>query len=239
MSANLPVPFKNLFPLALALLLASITQAQELRPLTFNPALEKASKKEQLGRLKRSDADTLTLPFTDDFSYEGPFPLDSLWLDNKAFVNTTMAIDPPTYGVATLDGLDAKGQPYNPEKDNRNSSEPTDTLTSTWVDLEKLDSETEPVYFSFWFQEKGIGDIPEKVDSLVVQFRIKQDTPRWRTVFSQKGSGKDSRTEPVEGTVLINLASLDSAARFYHSGFQFRFLTYGNLSGNMRSAKIL
>ena len=206
--------------------------AQELRPLTLNPALQEASPA-AANRMKRSEADTLTLPFTDDYSYEGPYPDDSLWLDNKAYINTSMAIDPPTYGVATLDGLDARGRPYNPDKDNRNNSRPTDTLTSTWIDLEAENPDADPVFFSFWYQEKGIGDAPAPVDSLAVQFKTKADTPRWRTVFTRKGSGERPVEGQAEGTVLINLASLDSTAQFYHSGFQFRFLTYGNVSGNL------
>lgn len=98
----------RLVVLFLALLPALSANAQELRPLTLNPALQEASPA-AANRMKRSEADTLTLPFTDDYSYEGPYPDDSLWLDNKAYINTSMAIDPPTYGVATLDGLDARG----------------------------------------------------------------------------------------------------------------------------------
>jgi hypothetical protein len=187
-----------------------------------------------MDRTKRSEADTLTLPFTDDYSYEGPYPNDSLWLDNKAYVNKSMAIDPPTFGVATLDGLNARGRPYNPDKDNRNSSRPTDTLTSTWIDLTAQEPGIDPVFFSFWYQEKGIGDAPAPVDSLVVQFKTRADTPRWRNVFSQEGSGERPKGgERAEGTVLIDLNRLDSTAQFYHSGFQFRFLTYGNVSGNL------
>jgi hypothetical protein len=35
------------------------------------------------------------------------------WFDNYAFWNTTYPILPPTIGVATLDGLNEYGLPYN------------------------------------------------------------------------------------------------------------------------------
>lgn len=206
-------------------------KCQEVRPLSNNPELKANSTVPDRG--KRDHADTLTLPFIDDFSYQGPYPDDSLWQDQKAYVNTKMAVDPPTYGVATLDGLDKNGNPYNPGRDNRNNGLPTDTLTSTWLDLSLYQTNRDTVYISFWYQEKGLGDAPAPVDSLLIQVKTQADTPKWRTIWRKNGSGENPKGSRSEGLVLLNLGQADSNVNYYYDGFQFRFLTYGNLSGNL------
>ncbi len=209
-----------------------LSEAQELKPLTFNPTLRDAEPKRY--RMKKGDSDTLKLPFIDDFSYQGPFPNDSLWRDKKVYINRHLAINPPTYGVATFEGLDANGRPYDPEKDNRNQSLPTDTLTSTWLDLSSFQKNKDSVYLSFWYQEKGLGDAPAPVDSFSVQVKTKADTPQWKSIWSKQGKGELPKDKRAQGVAVLNLANADSNQRnFFFEGFQFRFLTYGNLSGNL------
>ncbi len=53
-----------------------------------------------------------SLPFFDDFAYPYSKPLSSLWIDDKAFVNTGFAKNMPTIGVATLDAMDSNGKLY-------------------------------------------------------------------------------------------------------------------------------
>ena len=60
-----------------------------------------------------SSSDTLTLPFLDDFSAPGIFPDATLWFNNDVYVNNSMAFYPITYGVATFDGVNHRGNPYN------------------------------------------------------------------------------------------------------------------------------
>ena len=209
-----------------------LSEAQQLKPLTYNPTLSEVEP--TFSRMKKGESDTLSLPFIDDFSYEGPYPDDSLWRDKKVYINRQLAIDPPTYGVATFEGLNANGRPYNPERDNRNQSLPTDTLTSTWLDLSNFQKNQDSVYLCFWYQEKGLGDAPAPVDSFSVQVKTKADTPQWKSIWSKQGKGELPTGKRSEGVVVLNLANADSNQRnFFFEGFQFRFLAYGNVSGNL------
>ena len=62
---------------------------------------------------KTNNKALLTLPFLDDFSQYNHYPNQDLWTDFHAYINSSFPIDPPTYGVATFDGLDSTGFPYN------------------------------------------------------------------------------------------------------------------------------
>lgn len=210
-----------------------LLKAQEVKPLTSNPALLSADNFRS-ARFKRQEGDTLSLPFIDDFSYEGPFPNDSLWQDRQVYINRHMAIEPPTYGVATFDGIGADGRPYDPDRDNRNQALPTDTLTSTWIDLSTYRQGKDSVYLCFWYQEKGFGDAPSAVDSFTVQVKTQADTPQWKNIWHKNGQGELPKRGRAEGIVVLNLADADSNNRnFFFNGFQFRFLSYGNVSGNL------
>src|SRR5258708_10069166 len=64
----------------------------------------------------------MRLPFWDDFSFNNPhhkdslanYPYDSLWQYGRSiWGNTGMGINPPTIKVATFDGIDSVGLPYN------------------------------------------------------------------------------------------------------------------------------
>ncbi|MEM9931629.1 MAG: hypothetical protein AAF840_17615, partial [Bacteroidota bacterium] len=46
---------------------------------------------------------TVSLPFFDDFAYEGIRPNPGLWQDDDVLINRNFAIDPPSIGVATFD----------------------------------------------------------------------------------------------------------------------------------------
>src|ERR1035437_3447726 len=70
----------------------------------------------------------------DDFSYAGPYPDTALWLDNEVFINRGFAKAPITLGVATFDGLNANGYPYN-FLASPTSSLPADSLTSKPINL--------------------------------------------------------------------------------------------------------
>ncbi|MEM9024444.1 MAG: hypothetical protein AAGB22_11915, partial [Bacteroidota bacterium] len=94
---------------------------------------------------------------------------NSLWVDSKelgvgegAYINQTFGFQPPSIGVATLDGLDPYGLPYN---ENFGSSRGlADSLSSKPIDLERDPITLQPyanVYFSFYFQPEGFGDKPE------------------------------------------------------------------------------
>lgn len=210
------------------------TLAQEkVVPLQNNLELQKAQEQRsgEATRKKRKKADTLSLPFFDDFSYEGPYPDEDMWMDKKVYVNTQMAVEPTTYGVATFDGLNEHGRPYNPDRDNNNRTLPTDTLTSNYIDLSG-EADTSDIYLSFFYQPKGLMDAPERIDSLLVQIRSGTDTVTpWRTIW-RVGGGKNYNPVPDFKPVILPIDYPDSLG-FYHEGFQFRFLSFGNVSGNL------
>src|SRR5690349_317883 len=79
--------------------------------LTSNPVLiDKSNELLSKGifRSSSSPADTIKLDINnnkgilDDFSYAGPYPDSSIWLDKYVFVNRNYAYSPPTIGVATF-----------------------------------------------------------------------------------------------------------------------------------------
>ncbi len=91
-----------------------------------------------------------------------------LWETDHAYVNGTYPIDPPTIGVASFDGMDRTGYPYEPE--NPNSEGLADVMTSVpieWNGATVADS----VYLSFFYQPQGrSGDVDvDETDSLYLE----------------------------------------------------------------------
>ncbi len=118
--------------LMLSILFVSGTRAQEtLTGIQYNPELNDAVDKHTLKSLKNTN-DTISLPFIDDFSYDGMYPDNTKWEDNYVFINNTYAIDPITIDVATFDALNAGGKLYSRSK-NRFGA---DTLTSKPINLQ-------------------------------------------------------------------------------------------------------
>ncbi len=74
----------------------------------------------------------LSLPFFDDFAYPQSTPLQQLWTDDFAFVNTSFAKNTPTIGVLTLDALDNYGALYPHASSN---VFPADYATSQPINL--------------------------------------------------------------------------------------------------------
>jgi len=93
-----------------------------------------------------------TDPFFDDFSYEGPYPNADLWLDDRVFVNNTLAHKPPSIGVATFDGISERGTSYG-------GYGPADFLTSNYIDASNFNANSD-VYLSFFACPKGNGYYP-------------------------------------------------------------------------------
>ncbi|MGB1018540.1 MAG: T9SS type A sorting domain-containing protein [Chitinophagales bacterium] len=145
------------------------------------------------------------------------------WIDNFAWWNTTLPINPITIGVATLDGLNEYGLAYN--KTVTNAYGEADVLTSRPIDLSLL-GENDNVYLSFFYQAGGLGDFPNPEDSLSVQFKGLDGV--WSTKWSIPGSTDDKFKQvyiPIYGN------SFDSLIYSYPD-FQFRFKNYASLSGN-------
>ena len=107
--------------------------------------------------------------FYDDFSYPGPFPDTTFWLNCNVFVNRDYPVAPRTIGVATFDGINKYGYPYD-FLVGQTSTEIADTLTSKRIKLSNY-SPADSVYLSFYCQPQGLGNAPEPYDSLVLEFR--------------------------------------------------------------------
>lgn len=162
----------------------------------------------------------VSLPFFDDFSLTSNGRLDpALWhAGGGAYVNNTITINHPTLNVVTFDGSDVAGRPYNFV--TQSAQGPADTLTSQPINLSGLVA-VDSVYFSFYWQLRGLGEFPDADDSLRVQFLT--DKGVWQTVWKQAGGKQDNN---------FNYAQLILRdPSYFHTGFQFRFQAFSRLSG--------
>jgi len=158
-----------------------------------------------------------SLPFIDDFSYQGPYPNPLLWEDKQAYVNNTMSDNQITRGMATLDGLNQYGRPYYP---NQFSSGLADSLTSVSIDLSTFNTASN-VYLSFYYQPQGLGFSPELDDSLFLYF--KNSSSQWVRMWQQWGTP----WQPFK----IQLIPVTDP-QFLHNNFQFRFVNIASLNLN-------
>lgn len=233
---------KILLYFSLLILSSSILYGQDhedhLTPLKTNPVLlsysNQAKKHGFVWRLL-SDSVVLNLPFLDDFSHGAPYPDNALWLDNAAYINNTYPICPPTLGVATFDGVNNEGQPYN-RNCPPSASYPADSLTSRPINLAGYKPQFDSIYFSFYWQAGGRGMPPLNSDTLLLQFRT-SSTP-WTTVWYHLGY---TPVAPDTGFHLVMIPLLyatynhsDSTHTInpYDGNFQFRFKNYACTSAN-------
>lgn len=174
--------------------------------------------------------DTLNLPFFDNFTAEEGYPSLKRWTDNQAWINNNFPIGQPDFNVATLDHLDFKGIPYDNNL-NKNLFVYADSLTSQPINLQfyktgpvstKNYSVADSLYLSFFYETKGLGDIPEAEDSLILFF--KNNAGQWKRVWWQTGIGM-SKFKQAMVPVL--------STEFLHPVFQFRWVNYTKSTGNL------
>lgn len=159
----------------------------------------------------------VNLPFVDDFSQDYLFPNLDLWQDIDVFINSNFPINPVTYGVATFDGLDSTGTPYNFGLPN--SYGIADQLTSQQIDLTTI---VDSVFLSFYYQPQGNGNQPEARDSLRLEFFRQRDST-WIRMWGTPGVASHSFKK-----VMI---PVDTS--FHNNEFQLRFTNWATLSGNV------
>lgn len=223
-----------LFIGCLVLCVGSVSaQLQEISLGESNTVLVKYHEEhihQQLGRANNCGTPvTVNLPFFDDFAHSVStafYPNCTHWQDNQAYVNQSMAYNPPSIGVATLDGLDETGQPYIKGASTA-LSYPADTLTSQYINLSSKNTASK-LFLSFFYQPQGLSDRPESIDSLFVDFKRSDST--WQQVFAVPGVDAS-----VSSLVKIDfeqafLGVLDTS--FLHSHFQFRFRNLATVTGN-------
>lgn len=153
----------------------------------------------------------LDLPFFDDFANnDGPYPSSDRWVSKDGYVNNTMAQNPPSVGMLTLDGLDYKGSPYP------NAGE-ADFMTSRGINLGNVGNLD--VGLRFYVAPKGNGLYPNGPDSLKVEFKHANGV--WEEQWIR--SGIDS-TYNLEESPAFEFVTLGVPAEFHYDGFQFRFI---------------
>lgn len=175
--------------------------------------------------------DSVALPSDTSFLYAtihfANLDTASKWVDNFAFQNNTFPIDPPTIGVATLDGLNEFGRPYNNTVINPVGN--ADVLTSKPIDLSGLQNDS-AVFISFFVQAQGRGDLPNTPDSLVLEFKNEYENlwvPVWGINIDDVSTEKFKQYY-----VEVRDTNLVTGPRYFYEEFQFRFRNIASLSGN-------
>ena len=176
----------------------------------------------------------LRLPFFDDFSrpsqrVAGTMPDTARWvMGGGVNVNNTLPLNHPTAYVATFDGLNRRGVPY--DFLTPTAQGPTDTLTSRPIDLSPY-GPASGLYLSFFWEARGRAEQPDLGDSLALQFKDKDE--RWKTVWTQSGQRRtpSGAVENVSDTAFVQVLVPVNEAAYFHKNFQFQFRAYGRQSG--------
>ena len=185
------------------------------------PLTKPGSSKSAFRSQNTSAINILSLPFWDDFSTSTLVPDSTKWLvGNNVNINRGRGLNPPSINVATFDGTDKFGIPYG----DVNASGPADSLVSQSIDLSNIQVNLRnTLYLSFFWQKKGNSEIPENVDSLRLQFKDPSGT--WTTVWSEIGG--DTLYIDTFKQEIVQVAP----GTYQHANFQFRFQSFGKLSG--------
>jgi hypothetical protein len=175
------------------------------------------------------------LPFFDDFNQDSYLPDGSLWMGENVYVNKKFQLFPPDLGVATFDAMNGQGYIHD------NASQfafAADTLTSQPIRLDSIMDPTlrpllvkDSVYLSFYYQPQGRGNAPEAMDRLSLEF-YSPALDQWFTMWSSEGMKLDTFYAHNQTYAQQVFIPLKDSARYFHSGFQFRFHNLASLAGN-------
>lgn len=223
MTPILHTSFRRALAVMMPWMVVGVLCAQEVeRDLQFTPTVEEGTR----GPVLRGGGGSMSLPFFDDFASPtfaaeaGPEAL-LRWSDASARRTFTYALNAPTVGQATLDGLRSDGFPYafNPEATGW-----ADTLTSVPINLAGM-TPNDGIHLVFFYQGGGRGNAPDDNDSLVVEFLAPDGGDLgWSQVWSAIGAEMDTfATAAIPVDQLIHL----------QDGFRFRFRNHGALAGNV------
>ncbi|PCJ82635.1 MAG: hypothetical protein COA49_00815 [Bacteroidetes bacterium] len=223
----------NFVTLLFAVVLSTSVLSQEVeRDLIFMPniSIDDTSTLPSLNIQVRGGSPAMGLPFLDDFAWPSFYEESGLdrpelvrWDSSPVRRTNTFAINPPTIGVATLDGLDSGGYPYVFNSIDAHGW--ADTLTSRKILLGGLTVD-DGVTLSFWHEGGGLGNAPDEgSDTLIVEFKsIGAEGDIWTRVWDQVGG------VPVDTFTQVVIPISDGI--YLHNAFQFRFRNYGTLMGN-------
>lgn len=177
-----------------------------------------------------ASGDSLKLPFWDDFTFTKSIPDSSLWTNSQhVAVTNTIAVEPPSFNVATFDGIDGGGRPYSQDASISGKS---DTLTSLPIQLGEgqVPAATQAsVYLSFYWQIQGRGDRPESGDSLKLFFLADDSTTH--QVWSQGAREEVDSADFQQEIISLKEAGDALGVNFFHDGFRFQFASYNRQSG--------
>lgn len=187
---------------------------QELIPLKSENELINRKVKPNLKEKNNLNLDTLQLPFLEDFSASELVVNNLMFQDSGGtFINNRYCVNPPSFNVASFDGLNYQGVPYTTT--NEFERDKCDTLVSAPINLQNKNN----VFFSFYWQAQGNAVPQVSADSIHLMFYRNDNT--WNKVWAQNGQLlNDFKFESIE---------LDS--NYLHSGFKFKFESFGNRSG--------
>ncbi len=199
------------------LLFTNLYSQEYTQAMRYSAMLNNANKEYELNKATHKQlADTLGLPFFDDFSNNSIYPNQQKWMDRNVFINNNFSKQPPSKGVATFDGFDEKGKPY---VESEFAYGLCDTLTSAPIDLNYPASDS--IYLSFFIQPQGYGRQPAINDSLILEF-MNITTGKFVKIASWPGAKSYSFKQiliPIKDTTYLK------------RGFQFRFKNKGSQYG--------
>jgi hypothetical protein len=215
-----------LSPFLLLLPLAFFGQVKEV-PLRFNPVQAFRHAQHQETTTNDNRGGSLTIPFFDDFSHYSLPPINNpvewqMWSDDNAYINCTFPVAPLTIGVATLDGLQANGQPY--EWDQPDEVSECDVLTSLPITLLGYTPE-DTLYLLFHYQNGGWGNSTEIYDTLYLDFYTPVNSGNWINVWKVPGGGATNEFQQVFIPVIQDI--------YLQDGFKMRFRNWGRPGGSV------
>ncbi len=174
----------------------------------------------------RTQVLSLNLPFWDDFSFSDSVatPNRSLWLYGASvLINNGIGINQPTKNVASFDGADSVGKPYN--VNDQLAKGFADSLVSQPIRMDLVDPALRgTVFFSFFYQVQGNAESPDPGDQLIVSFR--RADLSWDNVLILENDGSQ---DPKTFYQIPPIAITDQA--YYHDKFQFRIRNFARISG--------
>ncbi len=165
------------------------------------------------------DSIVISLPFFDDFSNFN-YELANNWeFSNGVYINSNYALNPPSVGVATFDGISSSGLGYI-EEDSEEVGQ-ADVLTSHFFDLSEYENRN--LVLSFFWNNGNYGEFPDVEDSFSLEVKDRENN--WFELWSVSGGEVGNSSFSKEEVLIEN-------ADFKHDSFQFRFVSKGRKTGS-------
>lgn len=209
----------RLFAFLILIVIATTASGQ----LVLTPILKEPGKSKS-AQARTEDITPRSLPFWDDFATIKNGVADpELWeFGNSVWINSGLGINPPSLNVATFDGLDSIGRPYN--VNDLLAKGFADKIVSAPLRLDEvIPANRTNVAITFFYQFKGRGEAPDVGDILSLHF--KNNLGIWTQVWAIENDGTLAVDEFVRVTIPI------TGDEYFHDAFQFRFQNFARLSG--------